>query len=182
MKLRVWIPLAMLSLAAALPAKALVTTSGREPIHSSAWKGPAEKVINHPARYRGTIGPIAPIAEFLYTGRGEELNQLLELYEKIPERQSTLYLTTDPGEGNVLVRSSIKGELTVTLRVSNASELKRWRIPKGLRVERLDVLGGSSASKQGELEQAVREFIGRHSAGPVAPDPEFESRSKRLSQ
>ena len=155
---------------------ALVTLHGKEPVHVSSWSEPVDRLINHPARFQGRVGPLAPQAEFDYEGTPEVLNGLLTQYAAIPGRSSVVYLTTGPMPGPFGVRSGVDGKITVWIRIAEEKELKRWKIPKGLGVERLDIPGTLPHLHRNALEGAVAQFLHDHPAPANTKDSEATRR------
>ena len=149
---------------------ALVTIHGKEPVHVSSWSEPVDRLINHPARVQGRVGPLAPQAEFDYEGTPEVLNGLLIQYAAIPGRSSVVYLTTGSMPGPLAVRSAVDGTVTVWIRITEEKDLKLWKIPKGLGVEQIDVPGALPHLHRTALEDAVAKFVHDHPAPPNTKD------------
>lgn len=152
------------------PARALMTEHGNQPVHLSSWSEPVDKLINHPARFQGRIGPLAPLAEFDYDGTPEVLNGILIQYAAIPGRSPVVSLTTGPMSGPLAVRSGMDGTVTVWIRITEEKELKRWKIPEGLGVERLDAPGALPHLHRTALEEAVATFVHDHPVPPARKD------------
>ena len=152
------------------PLIALVTEHKKEPVHVSSWSEPVDQLINHPARFEGRVGPFAPQAEFQYDGSPEVLNGLLAQYAKIPGRSSVIYLTTGPMTGPLAAHSDISGKISIWIRVTGVEDLKTWKIPAGLGVERLDVPGGLPHLHRSALEEAIGRFLRDHPVPPGAKD------------
>jgi hypothetical protein len=176
----------LLALSASLPARALISEHGREPVYGSGWSEPVTQLINHPSRVGGRVGPFGPVAEFWYSGTPETLNEVLKIYSRIPGRQAAIYLTTDGGKGPLTLKTAIDGTPTLTLHVNRPAELKGWKVPRDLRVERLDVFRRTTAAhnsaEEATMERAIRRFVARHSPLTAKPGVSREAASQRLRE
>jgi hypothetical protein len=144
------------------PAQALITEHGTEPVHLSSSSEAVDKLINHPARFQGRVGPLGPQAEFLYHGTPEVLNGVLTQYAAIPGRSSILYLTRAPMAGPLAVHSELNGTVSIWIRAASVEDLKFWKIPPGLGVERIKSTGGLLQEPRSDLEKAIGKFLRSH--------------------
>lgn len=143
--------------------RALITQHGGEPLSGGGWAPGLEKVINHPARRSGTIGPLAPSAHFRYEGNARVLNEVMVLYAKSQQPEHTLYLTATSSDCDFELSVNQDGSGFLHFYAGGKVELRALKIPASIQVEEMRDLGqpiNSDAERERRnVEKSIRDFM-----------------------
>lgn len=168
-------------------ALALITRNGREPM-TGMWPPGIAGLVNHPSRFGGEIGPLAPAARFFFSGDTAVFNAMLAQYAKVTHQELVLYVQPGPPpqmEGDSNSRDfdlliNVSGEGFMILYSGGRVALEDVRLPDGVFAELyplVDVPLDPSAKDAHDREvQRVRRILSQWARGGevdcnVAPEP-----------
>jgi len=153
---------------------AMVTTYGKEAVHSSSWVKGLDAIVNHPSRVSGMIGPFGPSGRFQFAGTVATFNDVLKVYAQVSQPARILYLTSaSQSTGSAQVPNyelSINhdGQGYLHLNVEAATDLVTLRVPPGVTVESLPAssvpIGLDRQEREAAAQRAIEQFLQRREA------------------